>query len=62
MHSTQLVPLAYSVSDACHLASIGKTQLYKLIRSEKIEARRLGCRTLIVGESLRKFLQELPQL
>ncbi len=62
MQSDISEPFAYTVLDACRISAMGKTQLYKHIRSGRIEARRLGCRTLIVGESLRVFLRTLPPL
>ena len=51
---------AYSVREACETLSIGKTKLYSLIASGYLDARTLGCRTLITGDSLRAFLYDLP--
>lgn len=49
-------PIAYSIADACRVSSIGKTRLYQLINEGKLEARKLGKRTLIPAESLRRLI------
>lgn len=50
-------PLAYSVSDACKVSSIGKTRLYGLIKEGRLEARKIGKRTLIPAASLRALIE-----
>lgn len=50
-------PLAYSVADACRLTTCCKSQIYNLIRSGKLEARKLGRRTLIPAASLRALIE-----
>jgi hypothetical protein len=54
-------PLAYRVTDACRIAGIGTTKLYELIGARVLDARKLGSRTLIMGESLRNYVKELPK-
>ena len=49
-------PLAYSVADACRVSTIGKTRLYQLIAEGKLEARKIGKRTLIPAASLRALI------
>ncbi len=49
-------PLAYSVKDAVRVTSIGKTRLYQLISEGRLEVRRIGSRTLIPAESLRRLI------
>lgn len=39
---------------------IGRTKFYALLRERKIEGRKLGSRTLIVAESVGRFLASLP--
>lgn len=57
MISSQLPqPLAYSVADACKVSSIGKTRLYALIAEGRLEARKIGKRTLIPAASLRALI------
>lgn len=52
-----LEPLAYSVADAIRVSSIKRTALYKHIAAGRLEARKLGRRTLIPADSLRKLLE-----
>ena len=52
--------LAFSVKDACRAVGCGRTTLYSLISSGKIEARALGGRTIIPAESLQRFMASLP--
>lgn len=49
-------PLAYSVAEACQVSSIGKTRLYQLIAEKRLEARKIGKRTLIPAASLRALI------
>lgn len=51
-----LEPIAYSIADACRVTSIGKTRLYQLINEGKLEARKIGGRTLIPADSLRRLI------
>jgi excisionase family DNA binding protein len=49
-------PLAYSINEACRVSSLGRTRLYELIAEGQLEARRIGKRTLIPAESLRRLI------
>ena len=49
--------LAYSIKDTCELSSLGKTRIYELIGEGALEVTRIGRRTLVRGESLRKLLE-----
>lgn len=55
-HKIVLQPLAYSIADACKVSSIGRTRLYSLIAEGKLEARKVGKRTLIPAESLQNLI------
>lgn len=57
MNTTPPEPLAYSVADAIRVSSIGKTKLYSLIKSKRLEARRIDGRTLIPAASLRRLIE-----
>lgn len=52
-----LLPLAYSVTEACKVSSIGRTTLYELINSGQLEVRKIGKRTLITARSLRALIE-----
>lgn len=49
-------PLAYSVREACRASSLGRTRLYQLINEGRLEARKIGKRTLIPAASLRALV------
>ncbi len=52
-------PLAYSVSEACRVSSLGRTRLYQLIAEGRLEVRKIGKRTLIPAASLRALIDGL---
>ena len=56
MRTDSPAPLAYSIADACRVSSIGKTRLYALIKEGRLEARKIGKRTLIPAASLRRLI------
>jgi len=44
--------LAYTVDEACSVARIGKTAIYKAIGTGKLVARKYGRKTLILASDL----------
>lgn len=50
-------PLAYSVTDACRISSLGRTSIFKLIKDGRLRVRRIGSRTLILADSLRELIE-----
>jgi excisionase family DNA binding protein len=48
--------LAYSVAEACAVSSLGRSTLYTLIASGRLDARRVGGRRIIMADSLRALL------
>jgi len=52
--------LAHTIADATKISGLGKTTIYEAIGTGKLEARKAGNRTLIVADSLRSFLTNLP--
>jgi excisionase family DNA binding protein len=55
--ANELVPLAYSIGEACRVSSIGRTYLYQLIKDGRIEVRKIGKRTLIPASSLHALIE-----
>lgn len=49
--------LAYSIKEAAHASSLGKSTIYNYIQAGKLEARKVGGRTIIPAESLRALLE-----
>jgi hypothetical protein len=56
----QLGKLLYRTSEAKAALGCGTTKLYELINNGTLEARRLGKRTYITGESLQRLIDSLP--
>ena len=54
-------PLAYRIDDAKRATGHGTTKLYELIGAGVLDARKAGGRTLITGESLRRYVANLPK-
>jgi excisionase family DNA binding protein len=52
--------LAYGVIEATRVAGIGRSTLYQAMASGELKAVKLGRRTLIPADELRRFLSELP--
>ncbi|NCO98837.1 MAG: helix-turn-helix domain-containing protein [Sphingomonadales bacterium] len=51
-------PISMRVNDACRFTGISRSTLYLLIASGEIEIIKLGASTLVVTESLRRFVNE----
>jgi excisionase family DNA binding protein len=52
----------HPIDRACLISGCGRTKIYGLIASGALDARKLGRRTLITDESLRRFLASLPRM
>jgi excisionase family DNA binding protein len=52
--------IAHSIADAVRVSGIGRTTLYELIGAGKLDARKVGNRTLIPADSLRSYIARLP--
>lgn len=54
--------MAFSVDEAAVRANIGRDGIYQAIREKRLDAKKLGRRTLITADALRRFLDGLPLL
>ncbi|TSB04576.1 helix-turn-helix domain-containing protein [Sphingorhabdus contaminans] len=50
-------PLGYGVNDACAVSSIKRTKLYELIKDGRLETVKIGKRTIVKAESLRRLIE-----
>lgn len=50
-------PLGYSINDACAASSIKRTKLYELIAAGQIETAKIGKRTIVKADSLRRLIE-----
>ena len=48
--------LAYSINEAANALSMGRTSIYAMIAAGRLEAFKLGRRTLIKAESLKRLV------
>jgi excisionase family DNA binding protein len=55
-----VIPLAYSVAEACSVARAGRTAIYEAIRDGALTARKRGRKTLILPEDLRRWVEGHP--
>lgn len=53
----QPAPLAYSVTDAMRVSSLGRTKLYELINKGVLDTIKIGRRTLVKASSLHKLVE-----
>lgn len=48
--------IAVSINDAARALGLGRTSIYSLINDGKLEARKLGRRTLVTTQSIRALI------
>ena len=48
----RLPKIAYSIREACHVSSLGRTTIYNHIAAGRLRAKRIGGRVVIPAESL----------
>jgi excisionase family DNA binding protein len=52
---------ALSVKEVCKYITLGRTSVYKLVRSGQIPARKCGRRTIVLLSELEQALKSLPR-
>lgn len=55
-----LRPICYTVAGARAVSGIGTTRLYELLGAGVLEARKAGRSTLILADSLHRYVDSLP--
>jgi excisionase family DNA binding protein len=51
-------PLALSINDTAKALSLGRTSIYAMIADGRLEAFKLGRRTLVKAKSIRRLMDE----
>jgi hypothetical protein len=59
-YATSAEPLTLTIPDAVRLSGLSRSEIYRRLGAGDIQARKSGCRTLIVWDSLKAHLQALP--
>ena len=54
--------MALSIYEAAQQANICRDKIYGEIRTGKLQAKKVGRRTLIMADELRRYLDALPSL
>jgi excisionase family DNA binding protein len=52
--------MGLTVQEAVTLSGIGRTRIFDAIKSRQLKAKKFGRRTLILPDSLKNFLETLP--
>jgi hypothetical protein len=52
--------LSYSIAETVALTSLGRSTIFEEIRSNRLRARKVGRRTIVLAEDLANFLASLP--
>lgn len=55
-------PYSLTIAEACGRYGFKRTKCYELIGAKKIAAKKLGTRTLIIAESVERYLASLPDI
>jgi excisionase family DNA binding protein len=53
-------PMAVSIAQAVGLTGVGRSTLYKAIKRGDLPMRKVGRRTLLLTEDIRRWIQQLP--
>jgi hypothetical protein len=53
-------PLTVTIPDAVRLSGLSRSEIYRRLTAGDIQARKSGCRTLIVWNSLKAHIESLP--
>jgi hypothetical protein len=55
------LPATFTIEGAIDFSGLTRSRLYELMGTGQVEARKAGRRTLLVGDSLRAYLANLPR-
>lgn len=50
-------PISVRIPEACRLTGLSRSRLYELMKSRDIEFVKVGASTLVLVESLRRFIE-----
>ena len=56
-----MIRIGLSIKDAAQVSGISRARIYTLIGDGKIDARKVGRKTLVLAGSLQRFIDSLPR-
>ena len=61
LHYAEQEAVAFNVAGACRVLGVSRSTLYPLMAAGKVDARKIGGRTVITAASLRAYVETLPK-
>jgi excisionase family DNA binding protein len=61
-HTGMVQMKALQIDAVSDRLGVGRTQVYKLIRAGKLDARKLGARTVVMEDSVDRVLESAPRI
>jgi Helix-turn-helix domain len=61
-HGADAEPLSFRISDVCKLTGLGRTSIYAAIKSGELVARKWNRCTIVLGDDLASFLNNLSKV
>jgi hypothetical protein len=58
----QSVPLAFSLSEFCRIAKVGRTKVYEDARAGRLRILKNGKRSIVTADEARRYIDNLPRL
>lgn len=58
---TVMDKIALSIHEAARISGISRSRIYTLIGDGKIDARKIGRRTVVLTESVKRYIDSLPR-
>jgi len=57
----ELNKVCYSLEEACHVLSIGRSTLYEEVKAGRLQAKMVGRRKVFTREALERWAADLPK-
>lgn len=54
--------LLYSAAETEQILGVSHATLYRLLRAGRLDAKKIGCKTVITAESIQQFIAGLPSV
>jgi len=54
------IPSAHSIEQVCEKSQVSRSTIYRAIKAGELRAVKRGRRTLVLGQNLKQWLENLP--